>query len=204
MGGPIRLTDSDNANRQMRLVHTPIPGLVEIHSDASRDDRGSFRRLFDAEAFAENGLLSSPVHVNVSDNAKAGTLRGMHYQAEPLADRKVVTCLRGSVFDVVVDLRQASPTFLQWHGVTLSEHNGVGLDVPEHCAHGFITLEDSTTVHYLMSVPYMPDLSEGVRWNDPSIGIDWPIRPTVISKGDADLPNLSRTIRAGNRKGGTS
>lgn len=188
----------------MRVVSTPIPGLVEIHADVSRDDRGSFRRLLDAAAFAENGLLSKPAHVNVSDNSKARTLRGMHYQADPLADRKMVTCLRGSVFDVVVDLRQDSPTFLQWYGATLSERNGIGLDIPSHCAHGFLTLEDSTLVHYLMSVPFVADLSKGVRWDDPAIGIKWPVRPTVISKRDAAFPDLSLGVGALNEKRGTS
>ena len=131
---------------------------------------------------------------SVSTNARAGTLRGLHFQAAPHAEQKLVRCTKGAMFDVVVDLRPDSPTYARWYGAELSPENGRMLYVPEGCAHGFQTLEDDTHVGYDISVPFVPEAADGVRWNDPALGIDWPEPPTdgrIISPRDAALPFLS-------------
>ena len=166
--------------------------MIEFHAEPFRDSRGSLLRLFDSQIMEATGIDFQVVHVNVSTNLKAHTLRGMHFQQEPMPDSKLVSCLSGSAFDVIVDVRPGSPTYGRWHGVTLSAHDGVVVHVPAYCAHGFVTLEDSTSLLYLMSAPYAAELSGGLRWDDPTVAIQWPVAPTLVSASDASQPFLSR------------
>lgn len=156
------------------------------------DERGWFARTFDAEVFAAHGLDPAVVQCNVSYNARAGTLRGMHFQADPHGEDKLVRCQRGALFDVIVDLRADSATRGQWFGVELTPENGRSLFIPKGFAHGFQTLADDTEVHYQMSTPYVPGAGDGVRWDDPAFGIEWPPAPAggrIISERDAAYPD---------------
>jgi dTDP-4-dehydrorhamnose 3,5-epimerase len=156
------------------------------------DERGFLARTFCAREFAEHGLSAHFVQASVSFNEIAGTLRGMHYQVEPHGETKLVRCTAGSIYDVVVDLRQASASYLKWHGEVLSAANRRALYIPEGCAHGFITLVDQSDVLYEISAFYEPDAARGVRWNDPVFGIAWPREPARISQRDASYPWLDR------------
>lgn len=175
----------------MKFVETPIAGVVVVELETHRDERGFFARSYSPDEFAARGLLSQPVDVNISLNLEAGTLRGMHYQAEPMPDPKLVRCTSGEMFDVAIDLRPDSPTLGTWFGVTLTALNRKALHVPAGCAHGFITLADNTEVLYLMGERYVADLARGVRWDDPAFGITWPLQPSVISDRDAKYPDFS-------------
>jgi len=166
---------------------------VLVECEPSSDERGSFSRVFDAELFAERGLMDRVAQSSVSTNLRAGTLRGLHLQSAPHEERKLVRCTQGGLFDVVADLRAESPTYGQWYGAELTPDNDRMLFVPEGCAHGFQTLEDDTHVHYEISVPFQPDAVDGVRWDDPELGIDWPEPPAsgrIMSPRDAALPLL--------------
>lgn len=158
----------------MRFVETPIIGAVVVELERHEDERGFFARAWDPDELAGAGLSSRLAQVSVSRSTKAGTLRGMHFQRSPHEEAKLVRCVRGAIFDVVLDLRPGSPTYLQWHGVRLDETNGNALYVPEGCAHGFQTLADDADVLYLISSPYVPEASSGVRWDDPAFAIEWP------------------------------
>jgi dTDP-4-dehydrorhamnose 3,5-epimerase len=164
---------------------TPLAGVMAIDMERIEDERGFFARTFCSDEFAARGLAASMSQCSVSFNALRGTLRGLHYQAAPHDEAKLVRCTAGAVFDVVVDLRGDSPTFRQWHGVELTAANHRALYIPTGCAHGFITLADHTEVFYMISVPYAPGAARGVRWNDPAFAIDWPLQPLVISDRDA-------------------
>lgn len=175
----------------MRFEPAPLGGAWFIDLDRHGDERGSFARTFCAREFADHGLPTRFPQSNVSSNERAGTLRGMHFNAAPHAESKVVRCTRGAVFDVVVDLRDGSPTHARWFGIELSADNGRALYVPEGFAHGFLTLVDTTDVAYQMGAFYRPDAARGVRWNDPAFGIRWPRQPTVISERDATYPDFA-------------
>ena len=168
----------------MKFTETPLAGAYIIALDKQSDGRGFFARLFCVNEFAVLGLDTSIVQVNNSLSATAGTLRGIHYQLPPKAETKMVRCIQGSLYDVIVDLRPESPTFLKWFGVTLSAKNRVMLYVPKNFGHGYLTLEDDTELLYLVTEFYAPDHERGIRWNDPRLGIDWPITPVVISDRD--------------------
>lgn len=174
----------------MRFSEAPIPGVYVIEPELVIDDRGHFARTYSAQEFAARGLGFGAVESSLSYNAKRGTLRGMHFQRPPHAECKLVRCTRGSIFDVVVDLRAESFTYRDWFGVELSAESARSLYLPEGCAHGFITVEDSSEVHYQISHPYTPSHADGVRWDDPSLGIVWPLEPTVISQRDRSFPKL--------------
>jgi len=174
----------------MKFTATKIAGVTVVETEPVDDDRGSFARTFCGAEFAAAGLALKVAQANLSRNRRRGTLRGMHYQAEPKPEPKLVGCLRGSIFDVAVDLRPDSPTYCGWTGVELTESNGRALFIPPGCAHGFLTLTDDTLVSYLMGAFYDPALARGVRWDDPAFGIDWPDRPTVISARDAAYPDF--------------
>jgi len=164
---------------------TPVDGVMLLTPVASRDERGLFARTYDAATFEKAGLPTHWPQCNTSWNARKGTLRGMHFQAEPRPDAKVVRCTQGRIFDVAVDLRRGSPTYLRWTGAELSAENRHSLVIPGGCAHGFLTLEDSCEVFYMMGDTYVPELARGVRWNDPAFGITWPGEPLVIAEKDA-------------------
>lgn len=170
----------------MQFSETNLTGAYIIDIEPFVDERGAFARGFCQREFADHGLRSEIAQVNISVNSRAGTLRGMHYQRPPYSEAKIVRCTRGALYDVIVDLRPQSPTFLEWIGVELTEQNCRTLYVPEHFGHGFITLQDDTEAYYLVSEFYTPDSEGGLRWNDPTIAIQWPREPIVISDKDAN------------------
>jgi dTDP-4-dehydrorhamnose 3,5-epimerase len=174
----------------MTFHETKLPGVFEVHIEMNRDDRGFFGRSWCQREFESHGLNSKVVQCNVSFNPKKGTLRGIHYQAAPQPEAKLVRCTSGAMYDVVVDLRPQLPTFKRWIGVSLTAANRHMLYVPEGCAHGFLTLEDDTEVFYQMSEFYRPELARGVRWNDPAFQIVWPDKVQAISKRDRTYPNF--------------
>jgi dTDP-4-dehydrorhamnose 3,5-epimerase len=174
----------------MRFVSTAVDGAWIVEPIEQPDARGMFARTWDTEAFAGQDLNARIVQCSTSWNRVAGTLRGLHYQVAPHEEAKLVRCTAGAIFDVAVDLRRASATYRHWCGVTLSAENRSALYVPEGCAHGYLTLVDSTEVLYQMSEAYAPDAARGVRWNDPSFGIDWPAEIVVINERDATYPDF--------------
>jgi dTDP-4-dehydrorhamnose 3,5-epimerase len=174
----------------MNFHQTKLPGVFEIRLDPKPDERGFFARSWCQREFEEHGLNASLVQCSVSFNERIGTLRGIHYQAPPYPETKLVRCTKGAIYDVVVDLRSQSPTYKQWVGVTLTAENRQMLYVPEECGHGFLTLEDETEVFYQMSEFYHPDLARGVRWNDPAFGIEWPGQAEQMSERDRAYPNF--------------
>jgi dTDP-4-dehydrorhamnose 3,5-epimerase len=176
----------------MNFIETGIPGAYVIAPEAKADSRGSFARTWCAYEFESMGLNPRLVQCSTSINLRAGTLRGLHYQTRPHLEAKLVRCTRGRAFDVVVDLRPGSPTFGRWYGEEISARNGRMMYVPEGVAHGFQTIEDETEIFYQISTYYAPEFAAGVRWNDPEIGIDWPLPAApIISDRDAKLPWLS-------------
>lgn len=176
----------------MRFRPLEIAGVVLVEQDRREDDRGFFARTFCRDEFAAAGL---PVHFpqcNTSFNARRGTVRGMHFQRPPHEEPKLVRCTRGAIFDAVVDLRPESPTYLAWLGVELSADNGHALYVPPGFAHGFQTLADATDVLYHMGEVFHPDAAGGIRWDDPAVGVRWPLPVSVISERDATYPEWVR------------
>jgi dTDP-4-dehydrorhamnose 3,5-epimerase len=169
---------------------TKIPGAYEIQPEIFADDRGFFARSWCSKEFASHGLTPIMAQCNISQNTRKGTLRGMHYQAAPHAEAKLVRCTRGSIFDVVVDLRPGSKTFKQWAGAALTAAKHNMFYIPEGCAHGFLTLEDDVEIFYQMSEFYTPEAGRGVRWNDPAFGIEWPGEVKVIAERDRTYPDF--------------
>jgi dTDP-4-dehydrorhamnose 3,5-epimerase len=171
----------------MRFLETPLAGAWVIELDPRVDERGWFARTFDTEEFEARGLNPRVVQSNASFNPRRGTLRGMHFQAEPHGESKLVRCVRGTVYDVAVDLRGGSPTFCSWHGVELSADNRLALYIPAGMAHGFQTLTDDCEMLYQMGHPYVPEAARGVRWDDPAFGIEWPPSSVRRSISERDL-----------------
>lgn len=169
----------------MIFSETPLKGAYVLELDRIEDERGFFARSWCVKEFKKHGLNPDLVQCSVSFNKKKGTLRGMHYQAAPHEEAKLVRCTRGALYDVIIDLRPDSGTFKQWFGVELSAENRKALYIPEGFAHGFQTLEDDTEVLYQMSEFYHPESVRGLRWNDPQFGIVWPIEVVTTSKRDA-------------------
>jgi dTDP-4-dehydrorhamnose 3,5-epimerase len=172
----------------VKFNKTSLAGVFLIEPEAIRDDRGFFARTWCAREFDAAGLGFRIAQTNISFNRKAGTLRGMHYQAEPYPEAKVVSCTHGAIFDVAVDLRPSSPTCGQWFGAELSAENRRAMFLPKDFAHGFQTLEDDSEVHYLMSEFFDPDSGRGVRHDDPAFAIDWPLTVTGLSERDKSWP----------------
>lgn len=170
---------------------TDLAGAYVVETEPVEDDRGWFARVYDEHELEERGLASRFVQGSVAFNREWGTLRGLHYQAEPHAEAKLVRCIRGSVHDVIVDLRPGSSTFKRWAAVQLSAANGAMLYVPEGIAHGYLTLEDETETLYLISAAYAPEAARGVRWDDPAFAIDWPHEPRVMSEKDKAWADFS-------------
>lgn len=178
----------------MIFLSTPISGAHVIQPELVTDERGGFARTFCAEEFAAGGLDARVAQCNTSVNELAGTLRGIHYQAEPHAEAKLVRCTRGAIYDVAVDLRSDSISYLSWFAVELSEENRQAFFIPTGCAHGFQTLTDASEVLYHMSTPYVSSAGRGVRWDDPTFGIEWPDPPAIrrtISERDAGYPDFA-------------
>jgi dTDP-4-dehydrorhamnose 3,5-epimerase len=184
----------------VRFEPTSIPGATLVELDCHLDERGFFARSWCALEFASAGLPAAFVQSSVSWNEHRHTLRGMHWQAEPHGEGKLIRCTRGALFDVIVDLRPESATYLRHVGVRLDEENRRALFVPPGVAHGFLTLVPSTEVLYQMDTRYVADASRGARWNDPTFAIRWPSRPAVICERDRTFPDLvPQTTRAGAR-----
>jgi len=176
----------------MIFTETILKGAYIIDPQELKDERGFFARTWCRQEFEAHGLNPRVAQCNISFNDKKGTLRGMHYQAKPCEEAKLVRCTMGSMYDVIVDLRPASPSFTQHVGVVLTDENHKMFYVPEGCAHGFITLEDNTEVSYQISEFYAPDHARGCRWNDPAFGIEWPMEVRVISDRDRNYPDFTR------------
>lgn len=176
----------------MRFTEAGIAGAMLIEPAPHKDDRGRFMRAWCTREFSEHGLDFLPVQANMGFSLRKGTVRGMHFQQEPAPEAKLVRCTRGAMFDVVIDLRQESPSYGKWYGAELTAENGRMLYVPERCAHGYQTLEDSTEMYYMTSQFYAPEAACGVRFDDPAFGIQWPLEPTAISEQDRNWPLMER------------
>ncbi len=172
----------------MIFTETKLPGAYVIEIAPIEDSRGFFARTWCRDEFARQGLNSSLVQCNVSFNRKRGTLRGLHYQAAPYGECKLIRCTQGAIYDVIVDLRPCSPTFKSWASVELTAANRRMLYVPEGVAHGFQTLADETEVFYQMSQVYHPESARGVRWNDSAFAVQWPIACPIMNQRDAAYP----------------
>jgi dTDP-4-dehydrorhamnose 3,5-epimerase len=175
----------------VRFTETPLRGAFVIELDLLPDERGYFARTFDVAEFAEHGLDALVVQCNTSFNPRRGTLRGMHFQAAPDGEAKLVRCTRGSIYDVAVDLRPDSQTYRSWFGTELSSANGRMLYIPVGMAHGFQTLEDDTEVSYQMSHYYVPEQARGVRFDDPAFGIVWPLPDPTVSGRDRQYADFA-------------
>jgi dTDP-4-dehydrorhamnose 3,5-epimerase len=175
----------------VKFTNTAIDGVVVIEPERHEDSRGFFARSFCVDEFIAHGLDPAVVQCNISFNARAGTLRGMHYQAPPVSETKLVRCTHGAIYDVVADLRPESPTYRQHVGVELTASNRVALYIAKGLlAHGFQTLEDDTEVSYQMGERYTPGADRGARHDDPALGIDWPLPVSAISDKDMAWPLL--------------
>jgi len=175
----------------LRFTPTGVAGALLIDPVLRQDDRGYFARAWCLREFAEQGIDFVPVQANSGLSVQKGTLRGMHFQVEPALEAKLVACSRGAIFDVVLDLRPESPTYLRWHGAELSVTNHRMLYIPERCAHGYQTLEDCSDVYYMTSQYYTPSAARGVRFDDPAFGIQWPLAATAMSEQDRSWPLMS-------------
>ena len=174
------------------FVETGIPGAWMIKPSYHEDDRGRFFRAWCSREFEEHGIRFTPLQANMGFSVRKGTVRGMHFQVAPALEAKLVRCTKGAIFDVVLDLRPNSATFGKWHGAELSAENGWMLYVPEHCGHGYQTLENGTEMHYMTSQFYNPSAARGARFDDPAFGIRWPLAPTVVSEQDRTWPLVQR------------
>jgi dTDP-4-dehydrorhamnose 3,5-epimerase len=174
----------------MQFKHTDVEGVVVILPDQYDDERGFFARTWALDEFEAHGLQTRLVQRNISYNRTPGTLRGMHFQRAPYAEVKLVSCLVGAVYDVAVDIRPGSPTFGKWFGAELRADNGKMLYVPGGCAHGYLSLEPDSTVEYLISEFYHPEVAGGLRWDDPFFQIRWPREPSVMNARDRSWPDF--------------
>jgi len=169
----------------LKFIPTGLADAWVIELDRMEDQRGYFARSFCSDEFAAQGLRSTFVQCNVSYNARRGTLRGMHFQAPPHEEAKLVRCTRGAVYDVIIDIRLKSNTYMRWAAFDLTADNSRMLYVPEGFAHGFQTQADGSELFYQMAQRYVPDAARGIRWNDPAFGIRWPLPDPVVSARDA-------------------
>jgi dTDP-4-dehydrorhamnose 3,5-epimerase len=183
-----------NGGEVMIFAATPLEGAFVIDIERHHDSRGFFARSFCQEEFRKMGLNPLLAQCNISFNEKVGTFRGMHYQVPPHAEAKLVRCTRGSLYDIIVDLRPGSPTFRKHFGVTLTDKNRRMLYIPELFAHGFITTQEETEIFYQMSEFYTPESARGFRWNDPYFDIRLPVEVSVISDRDRTYPDFAASI----------
>lgn len=175
----------------MIFERTAIPGAFLVGIEKYEDHRGFFARIWCNREFEENGIFEPPVQMNLSYNRKKHTLRGFHYQVAPYGEAKLLRCIRGAVHDVMVDMRPDSPSYLRHISVVLSDSNFRMLLVPKGCANAFLTLKDDTEVTYLVSQNYTPAAERGLRWNDPALGVEWPVKePAIISEKDQNWPDF--------------
>jgi len=182
----------DEKIEAMKFLPTSLVGAFIIELEPHNDKRGFFARSFCQEEFKRHGLPIEIKQSNLSFNQRSGTLRGMHYQRVPYSEAKLVHCIAGSIYDVIIDLRPNSPTYCHWHGVQLNAENHRATFIPEGMAHGFLTLVDETLVQYEMFESYHAELGAGVRYDDPVFGIEWPAEVRVISEKDQSWPDFIR------------
>lgn len=175
----------------VKFLKTHSEGLLVVEPEFHEDDRGFFARVYSSREFNSSGLEGNLTENSVSYNKVKGTLRGMHYQQPPNGEAKLVRVTRGAAFDVAVDIRPASPTYLKWFGVELTERNYLAFYIPKGFAHGFITLDDDTEILYQITDTYNPERATGFAWNDPEIAIAWPITPSMMSERDRSLANFT-------------
>lgn len=178
----------------MKFLPTTIDGVLSIKNEPHRDERGFFERRFCAREFKHAGIHFSPAQISHSGSLAKGTARGLHYQIPPLCETKIVQCIKGKIFDVAVDLRENSPTYLWWHGEVLDAKMGGTLLIPQGCAHGFQSLENDCEVLYIMDQFYSPVHERNINVLDPHINIDWPLPLTSISKRDREAPFVSENF----------
>ncbi len=178
----------------MIFTETKLKGAFIIDVKRQDDERGFFGRVWCKKEFEDHGLNADAVQSNVSYTKLAGTLRGMHYQTEPFTESKTVRCTSGSIYDVIIDLRPASPTYKQWVGVILTDKSFRMLFVPDGFAHGFITLEDNTAVHYVVTQYYTPGAEAGIRYDDEAFNIAWPMTPVLVSDKDLNHPPFTEKV----------
>lgn len=167
-----------------------LSGVFIITPEPFEDDRGIFRRHFCKHEFSEHGIVTNIEQCNVSENKYKHTLRGFHYQLQPYGEGKTLSCFKGAIYDIVVDIRPESSTYLKWIGIELSEDNLKTLHVPPGCANAFLTLIDDTVIHYYCSHPYVPEAERGIRYNDKLFKFVWPAKPSIISKKDLNHPDF--------------
>jgi dTDP-4-dehydrorhamnose 3,5-epimerase len=165
-----------------------LRGVTLFQADVHEDERGAFRRILDIPVLESLGLDPTVVQISMATNTRRGTVRGLHYQAAPHGESKTLWCTHGSVFDVLVDLRADEPTYGDWIAVRLAADQPVALHVPPGIAHGYQTLEDASALTYVISAPHVPASARSLRWDDPTVGIDWPLPVTVISQRDREAP----------------
>jgi len=175
----------------MNFTPTAVAGAWIVDLDPRSDERGFFSRAFSRDEFEAYGMNPHVAQANVAFSIRAGTLRGLHYQAEPHQEAKLIRCTAGRIFDVVADVRPESATFRRWAGVELSAANRRMFYVPEGCAHGYLTLEDGSELFYMVSSPYAPSAERGVRWDDPVFGIEWPLDPRCMHARDRAYPDFT-------------
>jgi dTDP-4-dehydrorhamnose 3,5-epimerase len=177
-----------NQGACLQFTPTPIVGAMIVDPIRREDHRGYFARKWCLREFAEQGIDFVPLQASIAHNLHKGTLRGMHLQVAPALEAKLINCMQGSIFDVIVDLRAESPTYRKWFGTILSAENQRMLYIPERCGHGYQALEDSTNVFYLTSQFFVPSAAKGARFDDSAFGIEWPLTPTEISQADRNWP----------------
>lgn len=174
----------------MKFYKQKIKGIYLIEPEPFIDDRGVFRRHFDHKEFKEHSIDTKIMQANVSENKYKHTLRGFHYQAYPHGEGKTLSCIKGSIYDIIVDVRPSSPTYLQWIAFELNEQNRKSIHIPKGCANAFLTLEKDCIIHYYCSQNYTPKAERGIRYNDPLFNFKWPHKPTVISDKDKNHPDF--------------
>jgi dTDP-4-dehydrorhamnose 3,5-epimerase len=173
----------------MRVLPTAVNGVVLTESEVFPDSRGSFTTAYDLRELTDLGVDLVVAESHLVRSPRSGTLRGLHFQQTPSAQAKLVRCVRGRAFDVALDLRSHSPSFLCWCSTLLTEGDGRSIYIPAGCAHGYMTLDDQTDILYHVNAPYDPGRARGVRWNDPAFGIEWPSSPTLMAERDANYPD---------------
>lgn len=176
----------------MKFIETKLKGAYIIELEPIEDERGFFARSFCIDEFKKNGIDFKIVQCNISHNKKKGALRGMHYQVAPHQEAKLVSCIKGAIYDVIIDLRKNSPNYGQWVAVELNEENKKMFFIPKGFAHGFQTLTDNCEVQYFMLEFYSPEYGSGVRYNDPFFNIKWPIKNPILSEKDKNWPLIKR------------
>jgi dTDP-4-dehydrorhamnose 3,5-epimerase len=176
----------------MKFTAQKIKGVYVIEPTPFSDERGVFRRHFCFNEFGTNGIADVVKQANVSENNFAHTLRGFHYQVAPFGEGKTLSCLKGSIYDIIVDVRKDSETYMQWMSFELDDQNRKSIHIPPGCANAFLTLVDNCLIHYYCSQPYTPEAERGIRYNDPAFGFTWPVAPKIISEKDSTHPDYIR------------